>query len=104
MAVGAAGGAWGATGKLPAPRGCGGTGRRARFRSVWARARGGSTPLSRITEPGGRSTSRASAGSARSACGPDLEQPFVGNRVVHRQADLFRRQGGFERQESFFSA
>ena len=30
------------------PRGCGGTGRRARFRSVWAKARGGSSPLIRI--------------------------------------------------------
>src|SRR5579884_3631336 len=31
-----------------APRGCGGIGRRARFRSVWAQARGGSSPLIRI--------------------------------------------------------
>jgi Phage integrase family len=31
-----------------APRGCGGIGRRARFRSVWASARGGSSPLIRI--------------------------------------------------------
>ena len=30
------------------PRGCGGIGRRARFRSVWAKARGGSSPLIRI--------------------------------------------------------
>ena len=30
------------------PRGCGGIGRRARFRSVWASARGGSSPLIRI--------------------------------------------------------
>ena len=29
------------------PRGCGGIGRRARFRSVWAKARGGSSPLIR---------------------------------------------------------
>src|SRR5690349_2492405 len=33
------------------PRGCGGIGRRARFRSVWASARGGSSPLIRITQP-----------------------------------------------------
>jgi hypothetical protein len=31
-----------------ASRGCGGIGRRARFRSVWAKARGGSSPLIRI--------------------------------------------------------
>ena len=31
-----------------APRGCGGIGRRARFRSVWASARGGSSPLIRM--------------------------------------------------------
>ena len=31
------------------PRGCGGIGRRARFRSVWAKARGGSSPLIRMT-------------------------------------------------------
>src|SRR5687768_12301395 len=30
------------------PRGCGGIGRRARFRSVWGRPRGGSSPLIRI--------------------------------------------------------
>src|SRR5205823_10963717 len=33
------------------PRGCGGIGRRARFRSVWAKARGGSSPLIRIASP-----------------------------------------------------
>src|SRR4051794_9166938 len=33
------------------PGGCGGTGRRARFRSVWGRPRGGSSPLIRIQEP-----------------------------------------------------
>jgi hypothetical protein len=31
-----------------APRGCGGIGRRARFRSVWEQSRGGSSPLIRI--------------------------------------------------------
>src|SRR5512132_3298623 len=30
------------------PRGCGGIGRRARFRSVWGKPRGGSSPLIRI--------------------------------------------------------
>src|SRR4029077_15513275 len=35
------------------PRGCGGIGRRARFRSVWAKARGGSSPLIRISETSG---------------------------------------------------
>jgi hypothetical protein len=35
------------------PRGCGGIGRRARFRSVWGQPRGGSSPLIRIT-PSGR--------------------------------------------------
>jgi hypothetical protein len=34
------------------PRGCGGIGRRARFRSVWAKARGGSSPLIRIARSG----------------------------------------------------
>jgi hypothetical protein len=34
----------------PAPRGCGGIGRRARFRSVWMQVRGGSSPLIRIAE------------------------------------------------------
>src|SRR3954447_6518366 len=37
-----------ARGYTVAPRGCGGIGRRARFRSVWASARGGSSPLIRI--------------------------------------------------------
>src|SRR5712691_7142434 len=32
------------------PRGCGGIGRRARFRSVWGQPRGGSSPLIRIVE------------------------------------------------------
>src|SRR3954468_6025591 len=32
----------------PAPRGCGGIGRRARFRSVWGKPRGGSSPLIRM--------------------------------------------------------
>ena len=36
-----------------APRGCGGIGRRARFRSVWGRPRGGSSPLIRIARSGG---------------------------------------------------
>src|SRR5947209_13065490 len=31
------------------PRGCGGIGRRARFRSVWGKPRGGSSPLIRMT-------------------------------------------------------
>src|ERR1700753_2762880 len=35
--------------------GCGGTGRRARFRSVWANARDGSTPFSRIDGNGSAS-------------------------------------------------
>src|SRR5207248_4441149 len=34
-------------------RGCGGIGRRARFRSVWGRPRGGSSPLIRIGVSGG---------------------------------------------------
>src|SRR5204862_130109 len=34
-------------------RGCGGIGRRARFRSVWAKARGGSSPLIRIAGSSG---------------------------------------------------
>jgi hypothetical protein len=33
---------------VAAPRGCGGIGRRARFRSVWGKPRGGSSPLIRI--------------------------------------------------------
>ena len=33
-----------------APRGCGGIGRRARFRSVWGQPRGGSSPLIRIAK------------------------------------------------------
>ena len=33
---------------LPPPRGCGEIGRRARFRSVWGKPLGGSSPLSRI--------------------------------------------------------
>src|SRR5512133_2267567 len=32
----------------PSTRGCGGIGRRARFRSVWGKPRGGSSPLIRI--------------------------------------------------------
>ena len=39
---------------LSRPRGCGGIGRRARFRSVWAKARGGSSPLIRISAVGSR--------------------------------------------------
>jgi hypothetical protein len=35
---------------VAAPRGCGGIGRRARFRSVWGQPRGGSSPLIRIAE------------------------------------------------------
>src|SRR3954469_19485335 len=35
---------------VAAPRGCGGIGRRARFRSVWGKPRGGSSPLIRIHE------------------------------------------------------
>jgi hypothetical protein len=35
------------------PRGCGGIGRRARFRSVWGKPRGGSSPLIRIAISGG---------------------------------------------------
>jgi hypothetical protein len=44
----------------PAPRGCGGIGRRARFRSVWEQSRGGSSPLIRIGSAGsdGRAGSR----------------------------------------------
>src|SRR5438270_1978212 len=34
--------------KLSPARGCGGIGRRARFRSVWGQPRGGSSPLIRI--------------------------------------------------------
>src|SRR5947209_9830533 len=37
------------------PRGCGGIGRRARFRSVWGKPRGGSSPLIRMTQAGGPS-------------------------------------------------
>ena len=37
-----------ATCYLPPPRGCGEIGRRARFRSVWGKPLGGSSPLSRI--------------------------------------------------------
>ena len=40
---------WYGGGYTCTPRGCGGIGRRARFRSVWAKARGGSSPLIRIT-------------------------------------------------------
>src|ERR687883_506724 len=40
---------------MPAPRGCGGIGRRARFRSVWGQPRGGSSPLIRIDATAGRS-------------------------------------------------
>jgi hypothetical protein len=36
----------------PSSRGCGGIGRRARFRSVWGKPRGGSSPLIRITDSG----------------------------------------------------
>src|SRR5438105_9417065 len=36
--------------KLPPARGCGGIGRRARFRSVWGQPRGGSSPLIRIAK------------------------------------------------------
>src|SRR5512132_2757607 len=36
----------------PSTRGCGGIGRRARFRSVWGRPRGGSSPLIRIAVSG----------------------------------------------------
>jgi hypothetical protein len=43
VAVGARG-----RGYTVAPRGCGGIGRRARFRSVWEQSRGGSSPLIRI--------------------------------------------------------
>src|SRR4051794_25810061 len=42
-----------ARGYTVAPRGCGGIGRRARFRSVWASARGGSSPLIRIARLNG---------------------------------------------------
>jgi len=35
------------------PRGCGGIGRRARFRSVWGKPRGGSSPLIRISVTSG---------------------------------------------------
>ena len=37
----------------PRKRGCGGIGRRARFRSVWGKPRGGSSPLIRIASSGG---------------------------------------------------
>ena len=47
-ARGAAGLAQRATATIAAPRGCGGIGRRARFRSVWGKPRGGSSPLIRI--------------------------------------------------------
>ena len=43
------------------PRGCGGIGRRARFRSVWASARGGSSPLIRIKSSASRASSRTRA-------------------------------------------
>src|SRR5256885_9963888 len=36
----------------PPPRGCGGIGRRARFRSVWGQPRGGSSPLIRMARLG----------------------------------------------------
>src|SRR5438309_9723804 len=41
-----------APGYTVAPRGCGGIGRRARFRSVWGKPRGGSSPLIRIVRTG----------------------------------------------------
>ena len=47
VAVGARG-----RGYTVAPRGCGGIGRRARFRSVWEQSRGGSSPLIRIGSAG----------------------------------------------------
>src|SRR3954467_5663423 len=40
---------------VAALRGCGGIGRRARFRSVWGRPRGGSSPLIRIAVLGRKS-------------------------------------------------
>ncbi len=49
------------------PRGCGGIGRRARFRSVWGKPRGGSSPLIRIAHPLG--PRRARQGPGRSQTG-----------------------------------
>src|SRR5205823_1639519 len=43
------------TATLGRPRGCGGIGRRARFRSVWGKPRGGSSPLIRIARTRGSS-------------------------------------------------
>src|SRR3954451_23899683 len=42
---------------VAAPRGCGGIGRRARFRSVWGKPRGGSSPLIRTSPLGWRKAS-----------------------------------------------
>ena len=50
------------------PRGCGGIGRRARFRSVWGQPRGGSSPLIRI------------AGSCGFRC-PDVAKNPLGQRT-----------------------
>src|SRR5439155_5283935 len=56
------------------PRGCGGIGRRARFRSVWAKARGGSSPLIRIrgAPPGGTSEPRSVRQRRQVVCGGEL--------------------------------
>src|ERR687886_1568281 len=51
----------------PAPRGCGGIGRRARFRSVWGEPRGGSSPLIRTDAWDAR---RSAALVARDAAAP----------------------------------
>jgi hypothetical protein len=50
------------------PRGCGGIGRRARFRSVWAKARGGSSPLIRIDESGWTDTTVDHYAASRPYC------------------------------------
>jgi hypothetical protein len=57
-------GAGGDRGYTGAPRGCGGIGRRARFRSVWGKPRGGSSPLIRIATASGLSA-RSSAQTGR---------------------------------------
>src|SRR4051812_46560103 len=69
----------------PAPRGCGGIGRRARFRSVWGKPRGGSSPLIRIPvggQLGADVTPRATV-NGRDRCDDltEREQPRPGRRM-----------------------
>src|SRR4051812_28998150 len=60
--------------------GCGGIGRRARFRSVWERSRGGSSPLIRIAEKApqmrGFFVARVRTWWARTGCGIGLVPRF----------------------------